>query len=83
MQDESEFIAIKAICDAFGCGNVMEWASAIWRYELAKKGFPPSHASICVTSVICDNPNDKGIRIGEETRKLYDSWLEHFMTGKE
>lgn len=83
MPNKSEFLAIKAMCDAFGCGNVMEWASAIWRYDLAKKGLPTHGANICVIAAICDNPNDSGIRIGEGTRKLYDSMVEHFMEGKE
>lgn len=83
MPTKSEFIAIKAICDAFGCGNVMEWASAIWRHSLVKQGIPADHANICVIAAICDNPNDSGIRIGEGTRKLYDQMVEQFMEGKE
>ena len=83
MPDKSEFLAIKAMCDAFGCGNVMEWASAIWRHSLAKKGLPTGGANICVIAAICDNPNDSGIRIGEETRKLYDSMVERFMEGED
>ena len=79
MVNENEFLAIKAICDAFGCGNVMEWASAIYRYNLAKSGLPTSHADICVTPAICDNPNDGGIRIGEGTRELYDGMVKMFM----
>ena len=78
----NEFLVIKEMCDAFGCGNVMEWASAILRYKMAEKGFPTTHASICVTPAICDNPNDGGIRIGEGTRELYDGMVKLFMEEK-
>lgn len=74
-----EFLAIKAICDAFGCGNVMEWASAINRYNLAKEGLPINVAFVCVLPAIFDNPNDNGIRIGEGTRELYDGMVKRFM----
>lgn len=30
---------IKAICEKHGYGNVMEWASALWRYDYMKKGY--------------------------------------------
>ena len=30
---------IKAVCDKYGYGNVMEWASALWRYDYMKKGY--------------------------------------------
>ena len=76
---KNEFWVIKAICDAFGCGNVMEWASAIYRYNIAKEGLPTNHAPICVIPSICDNPNDDGIRIGEGTRELYDGMVKKFM----
>lgn len=79
MQTKAEFNVIKAICDAYGCGNVMEWASAIYRYNIAKEGMPTSHAPICVIPSICGNPNDDGILIGEGMRKLYDSMVERFM----
>ena len=82
MANENEFWTIKAICDAYGCGNVMEWASAIYRYNIAKEGFPTNHAPICVIPVICDNPNDDGIRIGESTRELYDGMVKKFMGEK-
>ena len=28
---------IKAVCEKYGYGNVMEWASALWRYDYMKK----------------------------------------------
>lgn len=79
MANKYEFLAIKVMCDAFGCGNVMEWASAIYRYNLAKDGLPTKHASISVIPSICDNPNDSGISIGEGTRELYDGMVKRFM----
>lgn len=30
---------IKAVCEKYGYGNVMEWASALWRYDYMKKGY--------------------------------------------
>lgn len=79
MPQKSEFIAIKAMCDAFGCGNVMEWVSAIWRHDLAKKGLPTTHADICVVPALCNYPDDAAIRIGEETRQMYDRMVKQFM----
>ena len=36
----TECLEIKHICDKYGYGNVMEWASALWRLEAEKKGYP-------------------------------------------
>ena len=33
----TECLEIKHICDKYGYGNVMEWASALWRLEAEKK----------------------------------------------
>lgn len=37
---EMECREIKRICDKYGHGNVMEWASALWRREARAQGFP-------------------------------------------
>lgn len=37
-----ECLEIKQLCDKYGCGNVMEWASALWRHEFRRKGYPES-----------------------------------------
>ena len=36
---KDECLAIKAICEKYGHGNVMEWVSALWRYDYIKKGY--------------------------------------------
>ena len=41
-QYDAECLEIKRICEKYGYGNVMEWASALWRRELRKKGYPES-----------------------------------------
>lgn len=28
-----ECLAVKEVCEKYGYGNVMEWASALWRYS--------------------------------------------------
>ena len=35
-----ELYAVKRVCDLYGYGNVMEWASALWRHEARLKGYP-------------------------------------------
>lgn len=37
MNYRTECLEIKNICDKYGYGNVMEWASALWRLEAEKK----------------------------------------------
>lgn len=39
-QYEMECREIKRICDKYGHGNVMEWASALWRKEAREQGVP-------------------------------------------
>ena len=67
--------AIRDICERYGYGNVMEWASAFYRYSLKEVGLPPEHAYIPVLPVLC-NENDEGIALGKETRELYDSLVQ-------
>lgn len=33
----TECLEIKHICDKYGYGNIMEWASALWRLEAEKR----------------------------------------------
>lgn len=39
---KAECMEIKRVCERYGYGNVMEWASALWRYNGRKEGFPES-----------------------------------------
>ena len=34
----AECVEIDKICKKYGYGNVMEWASALWRHEMRSKG---------------------------------------------
>lgn len=41
-----EAIAVKMLGEEIGYGNLMEWASALWRKELKEKGIPANGAFI-------------------------------------
>ena len=36
---DAECWEIKRICEKYGYGNVMEWASALWRHDRRARGF--------------------------------------------
>jgi hypothetical protein len=72
---------INAICEKYGFGSVMEWASAFYRYRLKKQGLPPEHAYVPVILSLCDE-NHGGIKVGKETRKMYDEMVENIMSGE-
>ena len=75
---KEEAKAILSICKKYGYGNVMEWASAFYRYTLKEKGLPPEHALVPVIPALCDK-NDEGIALGEQTRELYDRMVHNLM----
>ena len=56
----------------------MEWASAIYRYNLKQDGLPPEHAFIPVIPMLC-NKSDEGIALGKGTRELYDELVKRLM----
>lgn len=39
---DEEYLEIKKVCEKYGYGNVMEWASALWRREARLEGIPES-----------------------------------------
>lgn len=41
-----EAIAVKMLGEEIGYGNLMEWASALWRKELKEKGIPANGAFV-------------------------------------
>lgn len=41
-----EAIAVKMLGEEIGYGNLMEWASALWRKELKENGIPVNGAFI-------------------------------------
>lgn len=68
------------ICEKYGFGNVMEWASAFYRCRLKEDGLPPEHAFVPVVPALCDK-NDEGIKLGEKTRELYDGMVHYILKG--
>lgn len=79
MPTKEEFSEIKSICERYGYGNVMEWASALYRRSLSQEGIPASHASVPIVPSLWEY----GLEVGEPTRKLYDELVEHFLDGGE
>lgn len=41
-----EALAVKMLGEEIGYGNLMEWASALWRKSLMDKGYPTSGAFV-------------------------------------
>lgn len=78
MPNKEEFFEIKSICDRYGCGNVMEWASALHRRMLTEDGLPASHAFVSIVPVLWEH----GLELGEPTRNLYDGLVSHFLDGE-
>ena len=60
---KDEMNAVQELGDKIGYGNLMSWASALWRKELKECGFPENGAFVP--------------RIGElqYEDKLYDEWI--------
>lgn len=52
-----EAIAVKKLGEEIGYGNLMEWASALWRKELADEGFPTFVAFVPKVAEL--SPNQK------------------------
>ena len=63
---ESEAMAVKKLGEAIGYGNLMEWASALWRKKLYDLGCPTEGAFV---------PRIDKLGYDE---KIYDSWVEKF-----
>lgn len=68
------------ICEKYGFGNVMEWVSAFHRYHLKEDGMPAEHAFVPVIPLLCDK-NDEGVKLGEQTRELYDGMVHYILKG--
>lgn len=52
----AEMQAVKQLGEQIGYGNLISWASALWRNSLRKQGFPESGAFIGVCE--CSIKND-------------------------
>ena len=71
-----ECLAVKVICEKFGYGNVMEWASALWRYNFKQKGYP---ISACFVPT-CPDFIKEEFKC-DATRKNYDNFVEEILKG--
>lgn len=67
-----EMEAVNRLGESIGYGNLISWASALWRDSLRKRGLPESGAfiGVCECSIKADCL--EGIRSSES---VYDSWL--------
>ena len=62
-----QMIAVKQLGDEIGYGNLMWWASALWRRKLSDLGYPHNGAFV---------PRLDEIKAED---KVYDSWVEKFI----
>ena len=74
---EVECREIKRICDKYGHGNVMEWASALWRREARAQGFSEDGCFVptCPSFIKKRFQNPK-------QHELYDTLLERVLGEK-
>lgn len=68
----AEMQAVKQLGERIGYGNLISWASALWRYSLRKHGFPENGAliGVCETSIKSDCL--KGVH---EQEAVYNMWV--------
>ena len=73
-QYEMECREIKQICDKYGHGNVMEWASALWRRKARAQGFPEDGCFVptCPTFIKRKYQNQK-------QHELYDGLVKRIL----
>ena len=65
---------IKTICDTYGYGNVMEWASALWRYSAKENNYPIEGCFVPT----CPDFIKKNYRCPQQ-HLLYDQMVEEIM----
>ncbi len=75
---EKECSDILNICRLYGYGNVMEWASALWRYDERKHGYG---TSMCF--VLSHPTFIKKAYQFKDTKDAYDRLVESVMKGLE
>jgi hypothetical protein len=68
----AEMQAVKQLGDRIGYGNLISWASALWRASLREQGFPESGAFIGVCE--CSIKRDCLDRVHKQ-EAVYDAWL--------
>ena len=70
---------IKAVCEKYGYGNVMEWASALWRYDYIKKGYGKMLGACFVPT--CPDFIKAKFKC-EKSHRLYDDLVERILEGE-
>ena len=68
-----EMRAVQQLGECIGYGNLISWASALWRKSLREQGFPDSGAFIGVCE--CSIKRDALERVHRQ-EAVYDAWLE-------
>ena len=72
-QIRAEMLAVKQLGDRIGYGNLISWASALWRDSLRKQGLPESGAFIGV----CECSIKRGaLERVHRQEAVYDALLE-------
>ena len=70
---------VKAVCEKYGYGNVMEWASALWRYDYMKKGYDKMLGACFVPT--CPDFIKAKFKC-EKSHRLYDDLVERILEGE-
>lgn len=78
-QYEMECREIKQICDKYGHGNVMEWASALWRRECREKGYLES---CCFVPTIPSFIKKRFQNQNSKQHEIYDTRVERVLGEK-
>lgn len=68
----AEMLAVKQLGDRIGYGNLISWASALWRNSLREQGFPESGAFIGVCE--CSIKSDRLDHVHKQ-EAVYDAWV--------
>ena len=69
----AEMLAVKQLGDRIGYGNLISWASALWRKSLREQGFPDNGAFIGVCE--CSIKRDCLDRVHKQ-EAVYDAWVD-------
>lgn len=79
---KAECFAVKAVCDAYGYGNVMEWASALWRHKVIKDGHGRGVAETGCFVPTCPSFIKEEFRYPEQ-RAMYDKMAQEILGNPE
>ena len=77
---ENEMILVKNLGNRIGYGNLMSWASALWKKELVDNGCSKELAELSVfVPVSIADVKDKRINEIKASESIYDSYVEEFI----